>query len=181
VALMALQAARAPARVDSAGDLVLLDEQDRSLWDERLMALGFEHFDQSIAGPAASEYHVQAAIAATYARAGPGRPVQWPIILELYDQLLAMNGSPVIALNRAVALARVHGPQAGLTALEPIAGDPALRQYPLLLAARGHFLFEAGRLPEAAECFKGALAKAGSEPERRFLRRRLEACGRVVG
>jgi RNA polymerase sigma-70 factor (ECF subfamily) len=181
VALMALQAARAPARVDRAGDLVLLDEQDRGLWDDRLIALGFEHFDRSITGTETSEYHVQAAIAATYARAGPGRPVDWPIILELYDQLLSMNASPVVALNRAVALARVCGVQEGLSALDHLAGDPALRQYHLLLAARGHFLFEAGRLAEAAECFRGALEQAGSEPERRFLQRRLEACERVVG
>jgi RNA polymerase sigma-70 factor (ECF subfamily) len=181
VALMALQAARAPARVDSAGDLVLLDEQDRSLWDDRLIALGFEHFDRSIGGPETSEYHVQAAIAATYARAGPGQPVEWSTILELYDQLLSMSDSPVVALNRAVVVARVRGAREGLAALDRVAGEPSLRHYHLLLATRGSFLFDAGRLTEAAECFRGALAQAGSDPERRFLQRRLEACGPVVG
>jgi RNA polymerase sigma-70 factor (ECF subfamily) len=181
VALMALQAARAPARVDSAGDLVLLDEQDRSLWDDRLIALGFEHFDRSIGGPETSEYHVQAAIAATYARAGPGQPVEWSTILELYDQLLAINGSPVVALNRAVALARVRGPHQGLAALDLIADDPSLRHYHLLLATRGSLLLEAGRPAEAAPCFRAALEQAGSEPERRFLLRRLEACSHLPG
>ncbi len=86
VALMALQAARLPARVDEAGDLVLLEIQDRSRWDQHLIALGFHHFDRSMAGDEVSEYHVQAAIAATHARAPPGSPLDWPMILGLYDQ-----------------------------------------------------------------------------------------------
>ena len=175
-ALMALQAARLPARVDDTGDLILLDYQDRDRWDRQLIALGFHHFDRSIAGEEVSEYHVQAAIAATHARAPDPQSVNWCMILGLYDQLLAISGSPVVALNRAVAVAKVHGPARALAALEPLESDPKLRDYYLLLAVRGHLLLELSRRAEAAECFRAALGCPCSEPERRFLRRKLEAC-----
>ena len=174
VALMALEAARLPARVDHAGDLVLLEHQDRSRWDPQLIALGFHHFDQSMAGDEVTEYHAQAAIAATHARAVTS--VDWPGILHLYDQLLAINPSPVVALNRAVAVAKVLGPAEALAAIEPVASDPKLRDYYLLLAVRGHLLLELGRCGEAASCFRAALQRPCSEPERRFLRRKLTEC-----
>jgi len=176
VALMALQAARLPARTDEAGDLVLLDDQDRSRWDDRLIAIGFHHFDQSMAGDEVSEYHVQAAIAATHARAATAHEVDWPLILQLYDQLLAINASPVVALNRAVAVAKVRGPEEALAEVEPLERNPKLRHYHLLLAVRGQLLFDIGRPSEAAACFRSALECPCSEPERRFLRRRLAAC-----
>jgi RNA polymerase sigma-70 factor (ECF subfamily) len=169
VALIAFQAARLPARVDESGDLVLLEQQDRSRWDRQLIALGFHHFDRSITGDDVSEDHVQAAIAATHARAESGDAIDWPTILGLYDQLLALNASPVVALNRAVAVAKVHGPEAALATIEPL----KLRDYYLLLAVRGHFLLELNRRVEAAECFRAALDCPCSEPERRFLRRKL--------
>ena len=174
VALMALQAARLSARVDEAGDLVLLDRQDRRRWNPQLVALGFHHFDRSIHGAEVTEYHVQAAIAATHARAGESSPLDWPLILHLYDQLLAINPSPIVALNRAVAVAKVHGAAVALPLLNPLAHDPQLRHYHLLLAARGHFLQDLGRPADAADCYRDALACACSEPERRFLRRKLE-------
>jgi len=176
VALMALEAARLPARVDESGDLILLEHQDRSRWDQRLIALGFHHFDRSIAGDEVSEYHVQAAIAATHARAVDPQPRDWPMILDLYDQLLALNRSPVVALNRAVAVAKVRGPAEALAALEPLASDPKLRDYYLLLAVRGHLLLELGRQADAAACFRAALECPCSEPERRFLRGKLRIC-----
>jgi len=176
VALMALEAARLPARVDESGDLILLEHQDRSRWDQRLIALGFHHFDRSIAGEEVSEYHVQAAIAATHARAVDPQSRDWPMILDLYDQLLALNASPVVALNRAVAVARVRGPAEALAEMESLANDPKLRDYYLLLAVRGHLLLELGRRTEAAACFRAALDCPCSEPERRFLRRKLQAC-----
>ncbi len=179
VALMALHGARLPARVDAAGDLVLLEDQDRSRWDARLIQLGFHHFDLSIAGDTVSEYHVQAAIAATHARAQDPQSVDWPLILQLYDQLHAINASPVIALNRAVALSKVRGPADGLAALAPIEGDPKLRHYHLLLAVRGQFLQDLGRLSEAADAFRSALECLCTEPERRFLAQKLEAVGRI--
>jgi RNA polymerase sigma-70 factor, ECF subfamily len=173
VAVMALQAARLPARVDKAGDLILLEDQDRGQWDPHLIALGFRHFDLSMSGDEVSEYHVQAAIAATHARANAVQAVDWPLILELYDQLFAINPSPVVALNRAVAVAKVHGAAQGLAAIEPLENDPKLRDYYLLLAVRGHLLLELSRSVAAADCFRAALDLRCSEPERRFLRRKL--------
>jgi len=176
VALMALEGARLPARVNDAGDLVLLEDQDHSRWDERLIALGFHHFDRSIAGDQVSAYHMQAAIAATHARAADAQSVDWKMILQMYDQLLAMFPSPVVALNRAVAVAKVRGPAAALTAIEAIEGDPKLRDYHLLLAAQGHLLMQLDRFREAADSFEAALRRPCSEPERRFLKARLETC-----
>lgn len=175
-ALMAFQAARLPAPVDRNGDLVLLDDQDRTLWDGSLIALGFHHFDRSIAGDTVSEYHAQAAIAATYARAVEPGSVNWALILALYDELLAIDPSPVVVLNRAVVIAKVHGAAAALAALDPLDHDPKLRDYHFLLSVRGQFLLDLNRAEEAARCFQAALACACSEPERRILTRKLASC-----
>ena len=174
VAMMALQSVRLAARTDARGDLVLLEDQDRNLWDRDLLALGFERFDRALAGDTVSEYHVQAAIAATHARAAAGGEVDWPMILDLYDQLTAMSASPVAALNRAVAVAKVRGAAPALAEVERLAADPKLRHYYLLLAVRGHLLLELGRRDEAANCYRAALELRCSEPERRFLRAKLE-------
>lgn len=174
VALMALQAARLPARVDATGDVVLLEAQDRGRWDERLIAIGFDHFDRSMQGDEVSAYHVQAAIAATHARALQPDAVDWPEILSLYDQLLAINPSPVVALNRAVAVAKVHGAEAALKAIAPLEHDRTLRRYHHLLTVRGQLLLELNRHAEAAEAFRAALECPCSEPERRFLAARLK-------
>jgi RNA polymerase sigma-70 factor (ECF subfamily) len=169
-ALLALQAARLPARTDESGDLILLEQQDRSRWDRELLAIGFHYFDLSIGGDQVSEYHVQAAIAATHVRAADN----WPLILELYDQLVALNPSPVAALNRAVAVAKVNGPAAALVEVDRLAADPKLRSYYLFLAVRGHLLLELKRRSEAADCFRSALTLRCSAPERRFLQCKLE-------
>jgi RNA polymerase sigma-70 factor, ECF subfamily len=172
VAVMAFQSARLPARVDALGDLVLLEDQDHSLWDRELIDLGFHHFDLSMHGDEVSEYHVQAAIASIHVQGHP----DWPAILALYDQLWEMNGSPVVALNRAVAVAKVRGPAEALAAIEPLIANPALREYYLLLAVRGHLLLELDRREEAAACYEAALQCRCSEPERRLLRRKLAEC-----
>jgi len=176
VALMAFEAARLPARVDEAGDLILLDDQDRGRWDGQLIALGFHHFDRSMAGDEVTTYHAQAAIAATHARAAEAQSTDWPLILRLYDQLLAINASPVVALNRAVAVAKVRGAEEALESIAPLENDPKVRDYYLRLAVRGHLLMELGRRTEAAVSFREALGCACSEPERRFLRRKLGEC-----
>jgi RNA polymerase sigma-70 factor (ECF subfamily) len=176
VALFALQAARLPARVDDVGDLVLLEYQDRSRWNQQLIGLGFHHFDRSMAGDAVSEYHVQAAIAATHARASAAQSIDWRVILHLYDHLLSINDSPVVLLNRAVALAKVRGPAEALVSIAPLENNPKLHNYYLLLAVRGHLLLELDRRTEASTCFRAALECPCSEPERRFLRRKLEKC-----
>jgi RNA polymerase sigma-70 factor (ECF subfamily) len=165
MALMALQAARLTARTDDAGDLILLEDQDRTRWDQQLIAIGFHHFDRSIAGDDVSEYHVQAAIAASHSR----DPADWNAILDLYDQLFAMNPSPVVALNRAVAIAKVRGAAEALASIESL----NLPGYYLLLAVRGHLLLDLGRRAEGVACFNEALECRCSEPERRFLRRKI--------
>jgi RNA polymerase sigma-70 factor (ECF subfamily) len=175
-ALMCFQAARLAVRTDEIGDIVLLENQDRSRWDQHLIALGFHHFDLSMTGERVSEYHVQAAIAATHARLSGAAPVHWPIILELYDQLYALNASPVIALNRAVAIAKVRGASEALAAIEPLGDNAKLRDYYLFLAVRGHLLQQMGAPEAAAECFRSALERRCSEPERRFLLKKLAEC-----
>jgi RNA polymerase sigma-70 factor (ECF subfamily) len=181
VALMALQAARFPARVDALGDLVPLEEQDPTRWDERLIAIGFQHFDRSIAGDRASPFHVQAAIAATYARARSDAAVDWRIVLDLYDQLLAIHPSPIVVLNRAVAVSRVDGAAAGLAALGALDHDPMLRHYHLLMSVRGQLLLGVGRCAEARAAFEAALACDCSDPERRFLERKVALCNEELG
>ena len=180
VALMAFQVSRLAARVDEAGDLVPFEFQDHKLWDQHLIGLGFHHFDQSMAGDEISEYHVQAAIAATYARAPDWHTVDWPMILGLYDQFLAINPSPVVVLNRAVVVGKVQGPEEALAVIAPLENNSKLRSYYLLPAVRGHLLLELGRNNEAAACFSAALERPCSEPERRFLRRKLADCERAT-
>jgi len=178
MALMAFQAARLPARTDESGDLVLFEDQDRSRWDEELIRSGFNHFEQSIAGDEVSLYHAQAAIAANYARPGP---IDWDTILELYDQLLAMHPSPVAELNRAVVIAKTGRVADALQELNRLESDERLRDYYLLPAARGHLLLQTGRRPEAVACFERAIKRLCSEPERRFLQKRLAECEGAAG
>jgi RNA polymerase sigma-70 factor (ECF subfamily) len=176
VALMLLHAARFPARVDEQGDLRLLATQDRTLWDRTSINAGFHYFERSIAGDELSEYHLQAAIAATHARAADEASTDWPGILALYDQLLAINSSPIVALNRAVALSRVRGPAAGLAALESIDRSRMLRRYHLLPAVRAELWMQIGDRGRAAACYQEALACPCTDPERRFLARKLAGC-----
>jgi RNA polymerase sigma-70 factor (ECF subfamily) len=180
VALMAFQGARLPARVDASGDPVLLEDQDRQLWDQRLIALGFQHFYQCSEGAEISTYHLEAAIAATHARAPADQSPNWQTILELYDQLLVLNPSPVVALNRVVALAKVQGPGPGLEALarlQDLGEFRSLKTYYLLPAVQGKLLLDLGEKQAAARYFRQALSLPCSEPERRLLGRRLMQCG----
>ena len=176
-ALMAFQAARLPARVDANGELVLLEDQDRTLWDSRLIALGFHHFSEAAEGEVISSYHLQAAIAAVHARAHGGEDPDWKTILEHYDQLMQLAPSPIVALNRAVAFSKVHGAQAALAELQSLEREPVLRQYYLLPAVKGQLLLDLGQLKAARECFAQALERPCSAPERRFLQRRQAECG----
>ena len=174
VALIALQTARLPARTDGGGDLVLLDQQDRSRWDKRLISLGFYHFDRSVAGKEISPLHVEAAIAATHIRSASGEETDWPLVLSLYDQLLQLKPSPVVALNRGVAVARVHGAEAALAELGRLEGEPALKNYYLLPAVRGQLLAELGRREPAIAAYRQAVALSYNAPERRFLQRKVD-------
>jgi RNA polymerase sigma-70 factor, ECF subfamily len=176
VALMAFQAARLPARTNDRGDLVLLDDQDRARWDERLVSLGFHHFTQCAGGDVVSEYHVQAAIASVHALAKDPATTDWNAILAHYDRLLELNPSPVVALNRAVAVSKVRGPRAALDELEPLAESPWMHKYYLFPSVRARLLLDAGDRAAAAESYRRALELPCSEPERRFLKRKLAEC-----
>ena len=177
VSLMAFQAARLDARVDGEGELVLLQDQDRSRWDPRLIGLGFAHLAMSAEGPRMTAYHAQAAIAALHARTASAADTPWPAILSRYGDLMTIAPSPVVALNRAVALAKVEGAAAGLDALAAIERANALDGYHLFWSVKGQLLAETGQRHEARAAYENALALPCSEPERRFLRRRLDALG----
>jgi RNA polymerase sigma-70 factor (ECF subfamily) len=176
VALMAFQAARLPARVDATGEMVLLEDQDRALWDRGLVARGFAHLERSAEGRELSPYHLQAAIAAVHAGAATAADTRWPDILALYDQLSALQPSPIVTLNRAVALARVSGAATALASLEHLDREPALANYYLLPSVKGRLLMELGDYDAAAMAYRNALERPCTEPERRFLLRRLKAC-----
>jgi RNA polymerase sigma-70 factor (ECF subfamily) len=172
---MFLHASRLPARVDGAGDLLLLAEQDRTLWDRRLIHAGLRHLGAASEGDELTAYHLEAGIAAVHAQADSDTATDWPRLLWLYDRLLERAPSPVVALNRAVVLMRVDGPDAGLAALAEL--DGPLRGYYLLHATRADFLLRLGRRAEATAAYRAALVCLCSEPERRFLLGRLKACG----
>lgn len=176
VSLLAFQAARLAARVDENSELVLLQDQDRSKWDSRLIALGSRRLAMSAEGVEVSEYHIQAAIASIHAQAKESATTDWEVILDLYDDLMELNPSSVVALNRIVAQGKVHGAESALNELAEIEDDPVLRDYYLLPATRGSLLAETGEFSQAANCFEGALTRPCSEPERRFLTRRMHEC-----
>jgi RNA polymerase sigma-70 factor (ECF subfamily) len=176
LALMLLKAARTPARVDGEGNLLRLQEQDRTRWDQPLIARGLFHLAQSAAGGELSEYHLQAGISACHCAARDYASTDWRQILSLYDRLLALDGSPVVALNRAVVLAEVNGPQAGIEAVEAIPNLKSLGSYYLLHAVLGDFELQLNRLPVAAAHFQRALELAGMKSEQMFLVKRLQAC-----
>jgi RNA polymerase sigma-70 factor, ECF subfamily len=173
LALMCLQAARLPARVGAANELLRLSDQDRSRWDGPLLAAGFRALDRASAGDAMTIYHLEAGIAACHAAAPSFDQTDWRRIVELYDLLVGLKPTPIVALNRAIAVAKLEGPRAGLAALQPIADDPVLARYYLLHAAMGELTWQAGDPSRASDDFRKALACECSEPERRFLERRL--------
>ena len=176
MALMALTACRFPARTDAHGNLLRLEEQDRNLWDRELLQAGMMHLAESSQGNEAGEYHIQAGIAACHAMAASDAETDWPRILRLYNVLLESNPSPIIALNRAVAVARVHGADTAIRSIE----SPGIRE-----SLENHYLFHAtlaelelrrGRSEIAAGHFRKALELTETSQERALLARRLEEC-----
>jgi RNA polymerase sigma-70 factor (ECF subfamily) len=175
-ALLSLHAARLPARLDAEGDLHPLLEQDRSRWDHALIAEGEALLTESATGPEITEYHLEAAIAWLHATAPSFEATEWARIVGVYDRLLELRPSPVVALNRAIALAQVEGPDAGLAAIRAIPGSERLEEYPFLPAALGDLELKAGRAELAAAQFSIALLLARNPTERRFFRQRISAC-----
>ena len=175
-ALMCLHAARLPARVDAAGNLSSLFDQDRSRWDARLVAEGQRFLDLSATGSELTEYHVEAAIASVHAMAHHTEDTDWGKIVSLYDTLMTIRPSPVVALNRAVAIAQHEGPERGVEEIRAITNSDRLAAYPFYHAARGEFELHSGRSEIAREYFRAALALARNPMERQFLERRIDVC-----
>lgn len=177
LALMLLHDARRMARVDAVGDLVRLEDQDRGLWDRITIAEGLALVRRALVARQLGPYALQAAIIAVHAEAPTAEQTDWSQIVGLYDALLGIRPSPTIELNRAVALAMRDGPAAGLAELDDLQARGALHDYHLLHAARADFCRQLGRLDEARDAYRAALALAQLEPERRFLQRRLDELG----
>jgi RNA polymerase sigma-70 factor, ECF subfamily len=173
LALLLLTDARRATRTDPGGRLLLLEEQDRSRWDRGAIAEGSELVVGALRRGRPGRFTLQAAIAAVHAEAPSYDQTDWQEVLSLYDELLAVWHSPVVALNRAVAVAMIHGPEAGLAVLDAIAEDAKLARYPYLEAARADLLRRLGRSVEAAGAYRAALSLATNAAERGFLERRL--------
>jgi len=182
VALMELQASRLGARTGPAGEPILLLDQDRGRWDPLLIRRGLQALERAEAlGGAAGPYALQAAIAACHARARQSDETDWPRIATLYGALAAVAPSPVVELNRAVAIAMADGPAAGLERLDALAAEPALAGYHLLPSVRGDFLRRLGRFEEARVELERAAAMTRNARERALLAERAAQCAREAG
>jgi RNA polymerase sigma-70 factor (ECF subfamily) len=173
-AVVLLQDSRRRTRVDGSGALVPIDEQDRSRWDRGKIARGLERL--RLAEGSAGPYLPQAVIAAVHATAPTWELTDWATICLAYDRLLAVADSPVVRVNRALAIGLRDGADAGLVALDEVAGDPRLARSATVPTVRADLLRRAGRRREAADCYREALQRNGSEPSRAFLRRRIAEC-----
>lgn len=175
-ALMCFNAARLPARVDSLGNLSSLADQDRAQWDTKLIAEGNAFLDLSATGSELTEYHVEAAIAAIHARAPAIEQTDWAAIVDLYTTLMGMRPSPVVALNRAIAIAQIEGPGRGLEEMAAIQDLERLEKYPFYAAALGELELRRGCIEVARQHFTVASALARNPMERQFLEDRVKAC-----
>lgn len=175
LALMLLHDARRAARIGPDGEIVLLEEQDRRLWDRAQIREGIALVESALRDGGPGFYALQAAIAALHAQAERSEETDWRQIAGLYGVLMRVRPSPVIELNRAAAVAMAEGPERGLAILDALEARGDLREYHLLPAARADLLRRLGRWSEAADAYRGALALVANAPERRFLDRRLAA------
>jgi RNA polymerase sigma-70 factor, ECF subfamily len=179
LALMLLHHSRRDARLDDAGELVLLEDQDRSRWNRSLIAEALPLVDEALVG-GPGPFAVQAAIAALHCQAARADDTDWPQIVRLYELLERLQPSPIVSLNRAAAVAMVDGPRAGLTLLDALAAEGNLERYHLLYAARADLLRRLGRFGEAAHGYARALELVTNDAERRFLERRLDEMRRQL-
>ena len=176
MALMLFHAARLDARLDQRGSILLMEEQDRGRWDHGLIRRAQEFLHQSAEGTIISPFHLEAAIACHHCTATSYGETDWPAILRLYDALLRIHRSPVYLLNRAIVVAELEGPQAGIRALDEAGQDPALRHYHLFDATLGEFYRRAGDLPRARQHLEAARQKTNSPFDRELIDRRLSQC-----
>jgi RNA polymerase sigma-70 factor (ECF subfamily) len=181
LALMCLHTARLPTRVDESGLLSLLTDQDRSQWNTELIAQGQKLLESSATGEHLSEYHLEAAIAWCHVTAPSARDTDWAQIVSLYDTLMVIRPSPVVALNRAIAIAQHAGPERGLAALRAIPDRERLGAYPFYPIALGEFELQCGRHAAAREHFIAALPVARNSVEQRFIEQRIVACSDQEG
>lgn len=177
LSLMHFGASRLGARTDDLGDLVLLEDQDRSRWDQAHLARAFHHLDRASQGAEVSRFHLEAGIAAIHARPSGSAATEWAQILSLYDEMFARWPSPVVALNRSVAVLHVRGADEAERALASVQSDPSLASYALLHGVAAEFARQKGDLAKAARLLDRALACPCSEPQRRFLERRRYVLG----
>jgi RNA polymerase sigma-70 factor (ECF subfamily) len=175
-ALMCLNAARLPARLDAAGELQTLFDQDRTQWDQDLIQEGQTLLNASATGKDLSEYHIEAAMASVHASARSLEDTDWTALVSLYDTLLEIHSSPVVALNRAIAVAQRDGPERGLAEIHAIADRDRLEGFPFYFAALGELELRCQRRRAAREHFQAALKLAHSPMEKRFFRQRLDVC-----
>jgi RNA polymerase sigma-70 factor (ECF subfamily) len=173
LALLFFQAARFPARIDPDGEILLLRDQDRSRWDRTMIARGMSHLETASAGREVSAFHLQAGIASCHCLARTCNETDWRKILSLYDLLVSINDSPVVSLNRAVAVARVCGASTGLEAVDLLRNEKVLGRYYLYYAVRAELLAEMGREDEAQQNYREAMALTSLPAERNFLAERL--------
>jgi len=175
-ALTFLNAARLPARLDTSGHLTALADQDRSQFDQALAEEGLRLLERSATGPELTDYHVEAAIAWVHTSAQRTEDTDWAMIISLYDKLMALRPSPIVALNRAIAIAQREGPQRGLEEIQAIQDSERLRKYPFYHAALGELEIGSGHLEDAREHFVAALRLARNPMERSFFEHRISAC-----
>lgn len=176
--LMLLHESRQPARTNAKGDLILLEDQDRSLWDQNMIEEGLSLVDQAFSSKRPGPYTLQAAIAALHAEAKSPDTTDWAQIARLYSLLLRINPSPVIELNQAVAIAMYKGAEAGLQRIDAILARGELNDYHLAHSARAELYRKTGRTKEARASWKRALTLAQQDPERRFIEGKLRELGR---
>jgi RNA polymerase sigma-70 factor (ECF subfamily) len=173
---MLLNAARSPARLDRNGNILRLKDQDRSTWNRGMIARGMFHLQASAAGDEASEYHLQAGISACHCVARDYESTDWERILAMYDSLIELDDSPIVALNRAVAVAHVQGPTAAIEAVQSSQKRQALNGYYLLYAALAEFQMQLKDFPTAAEHLRKAIEHTEMQSEKSFLTGRLREC-----
>lgn len=177
LALMVLHHSRRPARADANGDLIRLEDQDRTLWDQELIAEGCALVPRALSPTGIGPYALQAAIAALHTEAANFADTDWAQIVGLYEALYRLSPTPVIALNRAVALGMSQGAAAGLAAIDALMNDSALQHYHLTHAARADFCRQLGRTEDARRAYQRALTLTALVPEQRFLQRQLASLG----
>jgi RNA polymerase sigma factor (sigma-70 family) len=180
LALMQLNASRFKARQDAKGNILTLEQQNRSLWDFALMEKGFINLKKSMPGEEISIYHILATISSYHCSARDYRSTDWKSILSLYDRLVQIDSSPVVLLNRAVALSKVTGAEEAVAELEKLKNIPSLKSYYLFYAVQAEFYVEMDRFSVAGELLRKAIELAPLETEKAFLRKKLESCHKKI-